>query len=283
MPVHELLGGPTRSEQRVYWSHLATYQVAFSEILGTPAVESWDDIRALVRQALDAGYTGFKTNFVTPGGGGRRPLFLTSTDKVASRDFLADAVTQIETMRDEAGPDIDIMVDINQNFRPEGQIKIAQALEPYDITWLEIDNLSADALKKVRSSTRTTILTGERLLTTHEYYPYFEAGAMDVIKLDLQWQGLISARQVANMAYHYEMNVAPHNFNGHLSTFQTMNLCATVNNVKISESDPVQTPWRDELFTNVPEISGGMVKIPDGPGWGTDLNEDAAAKYLVDG
>ena len=62
-----------------------------------------------------------------------------------------------------------------------------------------------------------------------------------------------------------------------------MNLCASIHNVRISESDPVQAPWRDELFTVLPEINNGMMKIPTGPGWGTDLREDMAKKYAYMG
>ena len=45
------------------------------------------------------------------------------------------------------------------------------------------------------------------------------------------------------------------------------------------ESDPEQTPYRDELFTALPEIKDGHMKIPTAPGWGTELNEKAAKKY----
>lgn len=83
------------------------------------------------------------------------------------------------------------------------------------------------------------------------------------------------------MAEVYDINIAPHNFNGHLSTFQTMNLCASVTNVKISESDPVQVPWRDELVTNLPAIDQAVVSIPTEPGWGTELNEESLKKYAA--
>jgi L-alanine-DL-glutamate epimerase-like enolase superfamily enzyme len=102
---------------------------------------------------------------------------------------------------------------------------------------------------------------------------------MDVVKVDVQWQGFSAAKKVADLAETYELNIAPHNYNGHLSTFQSLNLCASVSNVRIMESDPEQTPYRDELFTALPEISAGHMKIPTAPGWGTELNEKAAKKY----
>ncbi len=85
------------------------------------------------------------------------------------------------------------------------------------------------------------------------------------------------------MAEHFEVNVAPHNYGTHLTTFQTMNFCASVTNVKISESDAVQDPWRDELVTVLPDINNDMIAIPKGPGWGTDLNEVALKKYAHTG
>ena len=130
---------------------------------------------------------------------------------------------------------------------------------------------------------RAPICSGEQLQTMRQYRPYFELHAMDVVKVDVQWQGFSAAKKVADLAETYELNIAPHNYNGHLSTFQSLNLCASVSNVRIMESDPEQTPYRDELFTALPEIKDGRMKIPTAPGWGTELNEKAAKKYAWPG
>jgi L-alanine-DL-glutamate epimerase-like enolase superfamily enzyme len=111
-----------------------------------------------------------------------------------------------------------------------------------------------------------------------QHRPYFELHTMEVVKVDAQWPGVPAAKKVADLAETYEMNIAPHNYNGHLSTFQSLNLCASVSNVRLMESEPEQTPYRDELFTALPEIVGGYMTIPGAPGWGTELNE-AAKKY----
>jgi L-alanine-DL-glutamate epimerase-like enolase superfamily enzyme len=106
---------------------------------------------------------------------------------------------------------------------------------------------------------------------------------MDVVMVDVQWQGFSAAKKVADLAESYELNIAPHNYNGHLSTFQSLNLCASVSNVKIMESDPEHTPWRDDLVTVLPEVKGGVMRVPEGPGWGTDLNEAALRKHAWTG
>ena len=283
IPVYELLGGPTRSHQRVYWSHMLSYQVRSYEKLGTKPVRSYDDIREVVAQASEMGYDTFKTNIQMPGD----PFVSLAQgrsgphDQTLTTGILNAAVKQMEVIRDEVGPDMGICLDVNEHFKADGQIRLAQALEPFNLTWMELDNLDAASVRMVKDATTTPICTGEQRLGPTSYRDLFELRAMDVCKVDVQWQGLIPARRVANMAEVYDINIAPHNFNGHLSTFQTMNLCASVTNIKISESDPVQVPWRDELVTNLPVIEQGLVSIPLDPGWGTNLNEKALKKYAA--
>ena len=52
-------------------------------------------------------------------------------------------------------------------------------------------------------------------------------------------------------------------------------MCAAVPNFRIMEIDVDDVPWKDEIVTNVPEIVDGYFMLPKGPGWGTELNEDA--------
>ena len=285
VPVHELVGGPTRSEQKVYWSHLVSFQSSNYKALGREPLRNYDDIKALMRMALDAGYDTVKTNIQIPGDPFRTISQGTvgPHDQVLSRELQNAAVRQISAMREEAGPDAHICLDVNVNFKAEAQIRLGQALEPYDLMWMEIDNLDAESLRMVKNATRTPICSGEQKLGPLNYLELLQNRSMDFMKLDVQWQGFIPARRAANMAELFDINVAPHNYNSHLSNFQTMNLCASVNNVRISESDPVQAPWREELFTVLPEVNNGMMKIPTGPGWGTELREDMAKKYAYTG
>ena len=285
VPVHELVGGPTRSEQKVYWSHLVSFQSTNYKALGREPLRNYDDIKALMRMALDAGYDTVKTNIQIPGDPFRTISQGTTGphDQVLSRELQNAAVRQISAMREEAGPDAHICLDVNVNFKAEAQIRLGQALEPYDLMWMEIDNLDAESLRMVKNATRTPICSGEQKLGPLNYLELLQNRSMDFMKLDVQWQGFIPARRAANMAELFDINVAPHNYNSHLSNFQTMNLCASINNVRISESDPVQAPWREELFTVLPEVNEGMMKIPTGPGWGTELREDMAKKYAYTG
>src|SRR5258707_898954 len=71
-----------------------------------------------------------------------------------------------------------------------------------------------------------------------------------------------------------EVNVAPHNFYGHLCTMMNAHFSAAVPNLRIMETDIDRLAWDHELFTHVPEFVDGYLVMPDRPGWGTEPNEE---------
>ena len=77
------------------------------------------------------------------------------------------------------------------------------------------------------------------------------------------------------MAEAHEVNVAPHNFYGHLSTLMSAHFCAAIPNFQVMEIDIDDVPWKDDLVTHPPEIEDGYLKLPSEPGWGTELDEEA--------
>ena len=75
---------------------------------------------------------------------------------------------------------------------------------------------------------------------------------MDVAIIDTPWNGVAESLKIAAMADAYEVNVAPHNFYGHLATMMSAHFCAVVPNFRIMEIDPDTVPWYDELVTIKP-------------------------------
>ena len=102
---------------------------------------------------------------------------------------------------------------------------------------------------------------------------------MDVAIIDLPWNGAWQSMKIAAMAEAYEINCAPHNFYGHLSTMMSAHFCAAIPNFRIMEIDIDDVPWKDDLVTKKPTIQNGCLKIPDGIGWGTELNEEAISAH----
>jgi L-alanine-DL-glutamate epimerase-like enolase superfamily enzyme len=97
---------------------------------------------------------------------------------------------------------------------------------------------------------------------------------MDVAIIDIPWNGIWLGMKIAAMAEAYEVNVAPHNFYGNLSTLMSAHFCAAVPNFRIMEIDPDDVPWKDDILTWKPEIINGELTVPNKPGWGAELNEE---------
>jgi len=93
--------------------------------------------------------------------------------------------------------------------------------------------------------------------------------------IDVPWNGIGEALKIAAMADAYEVNVAPHNFYSHLATMMSAHFAAVVPNLRIMEIDPDMVPWQDDLVTVKPVIKNGYLELPTGPGWGTEVNEEA--------
>jgi L-alanine-DL-glutamate epimerase-like enolase superfamily enzyme len=238
------------------------------------------DVAELGREVVERGFTALKTNILLPGepassyfsGFGRGPG---TTDQTISKKLLRHIETLIGTFRDAVGPEVEINLDLNFNFKPEACMRIAKVLEPFELLWLEIDMYDPEAILQIKESTSTKICTGENLYYMRDFIPYFELHAADFFMIDVPWNGFSQAKKVGDLAEVYQLNIAPHNYYSHLASFISASLCAVLPNVRIMEIDIDDVPWKDDLTSHAPEIANGHMKIPAGPGWGTELNEEA--------
>ncbi|MGH7113149.1 MAG: enolase C-terminal domain-like protein, partial [Stellaceae bacterium] len=188
---------------------------------------------------------------------------------------LRNLCAHIEAFRDGTGPDMDILLDLNFNAKTEGYLKILRAIAPYDMFWIEIDSYNAEALAHIRSHSPHPISSCETLIGVREFMPYFRAQSMDVAIIDAVWNGVWQGMKIAAAADAFEVNIAPHNFYGHLASFMNLNFAAAVPNLRIMEIDVDRLAWDKELFTHEPVFENGMLAVPDRPGWGCEPVEEA--------
>ena len=284
IPVYEMLGGPVRDTIRLYWSHCGTYRLAWPEVMNIPPVRTLDDVVAMGREVVDNGYSALKTNIFLLGDNPQlyTPAFHRGPgfpELNAERTVLRAIGDQLAAFREGAGSDMDILVDLNFNFKTEGFLKMARAMEPYDLFWVEIDTRNPRALHYIRRGTSIPVASCEALFGRRDYKPFFDHQSMDVAIIDTPWNGVVESLKIASMAEIYEVNVAPHNFYGHLATMMNAHFCAVVPNFRIMEIDPDTVPWYDDLVTVQPQIENGSLRLPTGPGWGTDVNEEAVREH----
>lgn len=293
VPVYALFGGPYRDRLQLYWSHCGTFRVRnhefFEKVIGTPPLRTLDDLRELGREAVRRGYKAVKTNPLIFDGQGAegRPRMLNpgfgpvGLDLAHNYDLgLIDGIVeQLAAFRDGLGTQAGLLLDLNFSLKPEGLIRVAKAVEPFRMTWLEMDVHEPQALAQVRAATATPIGSLEAIYGRRHYRPYFEQRAVDVAIIDVPWNGLLESVKIANLAESFEVNIAPHNFYGHLATMMSAHLAAAVPNFRILEIETDDVPWKDDLVSQPPRIEAGELLLPTGPGWGCDVNEEAVRAH----
>jgi len=281
VPCYELLGGKVRDRIRVYWSHCCTWRINHPAWY-KPAITDLDGVTAMGREVREKGFTACKTNIFLydenrKNPKGWRPGFGSPNQPAVNveRNVIRNLRMHLEALREGVGPDVDILLDLNFNAKTEGYLKILRAIDDLDMFWIEIDSYNPEALGLIRRQSPHPISSCETLLGIREFLPYLREQAMDVAIIDTPWNGVWQSMKIANLAEAHEVNVAPHNFYGHLCTMMNAHFAAAVPNLRIMETDIDRLAWDHELFSHVPEYQDGHLVMPSRPGWGTEPIEDA--------
>ena len=166
VPVYALFGGPFRERLTLYWSHCGSMRAwnpdLWEKEFKRPPIRSLDDLKRLGQEAVQRGFKAIKTNPMTfkPGdiafnaGVRMAPGFL---DRNLDRRVLGQFVEQLAAQREGIGANTGLMFDLNFGLRTEGFIRVAKALERFDMTWLEIDMHDPEGLAQ-RSEEHTSEL-----------------------------------------------------------------------------------------------------------------------------
>jgi galactonate dehydratase len=285
VPVYALFGGPFRTRIPLYWSHCGSFRVThaalFERVLKTPPLRGLDDIKRLGQEVVARGFKALKTNPILFDGDKPRMApagFQPGTpmlDKNIDNRLIGAITDQLAAFRDGAGKATGLLIDLNFSQHIEGYRRIAKAIEPFAMTWVEIDLHDARGLAAIRRSTGTPVASLETLYGVKQFRPYFEEQAVDVAIVDVPWNGLWESVRIAALADAFDVNVAPHNFYGDLANLMSAHFCAAVPNLRIMEFEVDDMPWNHDFITARLEIENGELVVPNGPGWGADVNEEA--------
>ncbi len=196
------------------------------------------------REVVQKGYRALKFD---PFGGGGLEL---------SRQERRLAVSLVEAVRDALGPEVDLFIEAHGRFSPSTSVAMARELERFEPAWYEepVPPEDIDSLLFVKNHIGIPVATGER----------FHAG------------GFLETKKIAAMAEPCYMMVAPHNSAGPGCTAASVHFAACTPNFKIQETfDDYAEPWLREVVRGVPEVRDGRFALPDRPGLGIELDEDA--------
>jgi D-galactarolactone cycloisomerase len=267
LPVHRLWGGYS-SRVRVY---CATAEVRSPE-------ERVDDVRRLVGE----GFTAVKLRFHRPD----------------PRDDLA----VVAAVRDAVGDAVEIMVDGNQAGVEPGHgghetwgfklaLEVARELEQLGCYWLEepLPRHDYDGLARLRDRLgRLRVAGGEDNHGLHEFRLLLERGCYDVLTPDaLLSEGVFQLRKVAALAESHHCEFAPHTWGNGIGLLANLHLAASTSATTYLEypHDP-PSGWtarlRDVMLAEPLLIDGdGYLAVPDRPGFGFELDEEAIERHTV--
>ena len=264
VPVYELVGGKVRDRVPLYangWFTGGRPSAHGPQGTGNAEEASWyaEQAKAVVSQ-------GYRCLKVYPFNG----------VQVITPERIARGVGIVRAIRDAVGPTIDIAVDVRRRLNMWSARRIAQKLESLDIAWLEepilFDNTAAAAA--FARSVRVPVSTGEEQYTRWEFRELLEQNAVGIIQPDICHAGGMSElRKIAAMAETYYVTLAPHNSNGPISTVASLHLDMSINNCHMQELFLNSLNLYQEVLTHPLVIENGYGAPPEGPGWGTDIDD----------
>lgn len=253
LSVTQLLGGDSQKRVKAYASILMP--------------ETARDVRREVRQCVADGFLAVKLGWGPLGSDLKSNLHL------------------VEAARDEAGDDIDLMVDIGFGCDVRQAIQFARGLDSLGVFFLE-EPLSPDNLAgyaRLAREVNVAIATGEKETTIHGFKQLVELGGVDIIQPDVaRAGGLTECRKIVGLAEQSGVLCIPHCWSTDILLSATLHLVSCIPEIPYVEFCTLQTPLRRTVATEPIEVVEGRLQAPTKPGLGIELNPDTFRQFHVD-
>jgi L-alanine-DL-glutamate epimerase-like enolase superfamily enzyme len=196
--------------------------------------------------------------------------------KIGHQDPKRD-IERVRRVREAIGPDIDLSLDANNAWSLSTAIQMAKKLGAYNIYWLE-EPILADEISNLATLARETdipIAIGENHYTKWEFKQLIEQGAVDIVQADVtKCGGVTEFMKIAAMADAHGLPVCPH-----FSNFTDVPCVAAVPNGLFHEYAEEMFEPASLLLKDCAKPSGGMIAPLDKPGFGIELDPDAAQEF----
>jgi len=301
LPVHKLLGGKTRDKVRVYNTAVHKFPVKGNK------PEDYANSVAACKESAE-GFSiikhgiGFHSNMRTePDFFYGTPALSNSPKKTPHPDRgpitekgLNQIIAVVEAMKKVLGDEVGLALDCGPGYMVSDAIRIAKALEPYNLMWLEDlvtgdynPYVMADLMKEVTQATTTPTHTGEQIYLRQNYRELIEHNAVRIIGPDpADVGGMAELKWIAQYADLHGIQIAPHGiFNGVFGLAAHIQVGATLPENLIAFEYPTPDPvWWYDIVDGLPDVivKNGHVDVWDKPGLGLEFNVKAAKKYLAE-
>lgn len=282
VPLYQALGGGARDSVPVY-NTCAGYAFntngkrrdigAADESEGPydDQVAFMRDAGALAESLLAEGYEAMKIwpfDIYAPASGGH----------LISLPDLEKGLQPFRQIREAVGNRIEVMCELHSLFGGHSALRICQALEEYNVFWVEDPLCKMDdaaSLADLRRRTRVPICGSETLGGLRPFRDLLAQDALDVVMLDLAWcGGFTEGRKIAALAQAYNKPLAPHDCTGPVTLMAGLHMALHAPTAIYQEVvRATLATWYRDIVTDLPVITAGMAQPPALAGLGTRLTE----------
>jgi galactonate dehydratase len=279
-PIYNLLGGRSRDQIQIYNTCVShgPHQDFHTWREGRAGELAEDLLKSGIKAMKIWPFDQFGTSLGGPVGQRAGAEAVGPVTHYLSKENLKKGLSYVEDIRNTVGDTMEIAIEGHARWNLPEATKIARALQPYDIMWLEEiippDNIESYA--RLKADTTIPLCVSERLFTRFGFRQVIEANAADIIMPDMAWTGgLTETRKICSLADTYYLPVTSHDCIGPVAVWSAAHLMLHVPNALVVETvRAYYNGWYNEVMTEPLPVSDGMISLSDKPGLGTALREE---------
>jgi D-galactarolactone cycloisomerase len=201
-------------------------------------------------------------------------------------------IENVRAVRQAIGSDIELMIDANHAYSLTEAMKLARAVESYQIFWFEepVSPEYYSSYSQLRKATSIPIAGGECEYLRFGFLHLFQQQCVDIAQPDIcAAGGLTEVKRIADMAYTFGVDLVPHTWGTGIALSAALHLVANLDMPgdrlnsadALMELDRTENPLRDELVQPTFSPHNGHLQVPNEPGLGVTVDEDALRRYML--
>ncbi|MEZ4701543.1 MAG: mandelate racemase/muconate lactonizing enzyme family protein [Rhodothermales bacterium] len=199
--------------------------------------------------------------------------------------LMADYVAAV---RETIGYQVPLAADHFGHIGVNECIRLANALEPYNMAWLEdlVPWQLTEMWQEITRAVNVPTLTGEDIFLKEAFINLIDARAVDMVQPDLASAGgILETKKIGDYAEEHGVAMAMHFAGSPISFMANVHCAAATQNFVALEHHSVEVPWWEDLVTGIdkPLNKEGFVTVPEQPGLGIELNPEVIKEHLVEG
>ena len=273
MPCWQLLGEKYRDEIEVY--------------ADTFAADNPENQAALMKRRLEKGFRHYKTDL--------RPVLFKGVEGAVAGGYPTKKGLEIwgeyvEKVREVIGYKVKLGADhfgpmsietgiALGEFMADSRYALAYIEDVVHYTYFNTINMN----KAITAGSPTPTLGFEDIFGFEGFRPFIEQGAVSIIHPDMLTSGgMIETKKIADYAHQFGIQTMMHCAGSPVGTMAMVHTCATIKEFISLENHALEMPWWQDLVTGIPKPiiqPGGVIKVPNEPGLGVELNEEIAQKH----